>query len=214
LDSRSKILEAAARLFAEQGFSAVSLREIADRVGITKPSLLYHFASKDLLREEVLTELFDHWSTRLPGLLRAVTTGEGQLEALLDELTTFFRERPDRTQLVVREILDRPAEMQRRIGGSLGPLVTLVADSMRKGQAKGLLRGGVDPEAFVLHMVGLAVSMVIAAPVVAPVLGGDQGCAGRQEKELRRMAETSLFSESEGRARAVRATANRRGLER
>jgi AcrR family transcriptional regulator len=196
VDNRSKILEAAARLFARQGFSGVSLQAIAERVGITKPSLLYYFPSKEDLREKVLVELFGHWATRLPNLLRAVTTGEGQFEALMDELTGFFREDPDRARLLIREIMDRPEEMRASISASLGPLVTLVADTMRKGQRSGLLRDDVDPEAYVLNAIGNAMASVVAASVVEPIIGADgESAVGRLERELRRAAHSSLFSD-------------------
>lgn len=199
MDSRSKILETAARLFARQGFSGVSLQSIAERVGMTKPSLLYHFPSKEQLREEVLRDLFGHWATRLPNLLRAVATGEGQFEALMDELTSFFREDPDRARLLVREIMDRPEEMRASIASSLGPLVNLVADTMRKGQRSGLLRDDVDPEAYVLNAIGAAMASVVAASVVEPIAGSERESAvARLEKEMRRIARTSLFSDPDG----------------
>jgi AcrR family transcriptional regulator len=194
VDNRSTILDTATRLFAEQGFAGVSLRAIAERVGITKPSLLYHFHSKDALREEVLGNLFEHWATRLPRLLRAVTSGEGELEALMDALWDFFAEDPDRARLVARELLDRPDELRARVGESLVPLVLLVAGRMKKGQETGLLRAEVDPEAFALHMISMTVSTIAAAPALGALSGGDTVRATeRQRQELKRIAYVSLF---------------------
>ncbi|MEV4416427.1 TetR family transcriptional regulator [Catellatospora sp. NPDC049609] len=51
--TRERILAVAAALFAERGYRATSMQEIADRVGITKAALYYHFAAK----EDVLHEL-------------------------------------------------------------------------------------------------------------------------------------------------------------
>jgi len=45
--TRERILGIALDLFIEQGYDKVSLREIAERVGVTKAALYYHFASKD-----------------------------------------------------------------------------------------------------------------------------------------------------------------------
>lgn len=53
LSSREQILDAAAALYSEAGFSGSSTRAIADRVGIRQQSLYYHFAGK----EEILAEL-------------------------------------------------------------------------------------------------------------------------------------------------------------
>jgi AcrR family transcriptional regulator len=46
-DTRQRILDAALTLFAERGYRATSIRLIAERVGLTKAAILYHFPSKD-----------------------------------------------------------------------------------------------------------------------------------------------------------------------
>jgi len=55
LSSREQILDAAAALFSEAGFSGTSTRAIADRVGIRQQSLYYHFAGKDEILAELLS---------------------------------------------------------------------------------------------------------------------------------------------------------------
>jgi len=50
-DTRERILEVASDLFIEQGYDATSLREIAEKIGVTKAALYYHFTNKqDILR--------------------------------------------------------------------------------------------------------------------------------------------------------------------
>ena len=50
--TRARILDVALTLFAERGYDATSMREIAERVGTTKAALYYHFESKaDIVRE-------------------------------------------------------------------------------------------------------------------------------------------------------------------
>ncbi|SPT50161.1 HTH-type transcriptional repressor KstR2 [Actinomadura madurae] len=51
---RREILLAALNAFAEQGFRATSMREIAEMVGLSQAGLLHHFSSKNELLEEVL----------------------------------------------------------------------------------------------------------------------------------------------------------------
>jgi AcrR family transcriptional regulator len=46
-DTRARIQQVALELFAEQGYEATSLREIAERLGVTKAALYYHFKSKE-----------------------------------------------------------------------------------------------------------------------------------------------------------------------
>jgi AcrR family transcriptional regulator len=71
-DTRARLRELALQLFAEQGYEATSLREIAERLGVTKAALYYYFKSKeDIVRSLVedyvaeLDELID-WAKHQP----------------------------------------------------------------------------------------------------------------------------------------------------
>jgi AcrR family transcriptional regulator len=56
-DTKQRILQTARELFATKGVQQTSLQEIADRLGITKPALYYHFASRDELIRSIVTPL-------------------------------------------------------------------------------------------------------------------------------------------------------------
>jgi len=84
-DRRSEILDAAIKVFSESGFHGGSLREIAERVGLSQPGLLHHFANKEKLLEAVLTYRDDLARDRMgPDL----PTGLALIDALID-LTTY-----------------------------------------------------------------------------------------------------------------------------
>ena len=53
-DTRQRILDVSAELFVEQGYDGTSLREIAERLGVTKAALYYHFTSKDQILRALL----------------------------------------------------------------------------------------------------------------------------------------------------------------
>ncbi|MDW5562084.1 MAG: TetR/AcrR family transcriptional regulator [Methanomassiliicoccus sp.] len=53
--TRSRIFDVSVDLFAQKGFDAVTMQEIADAVGIKKASLYYHFESKDRILDEILS---------------------------------------------------------------------------------------------------------------------------------------------------------------
>jgi AcrR family transcriptional regulator len=56
-DTRQRILDVALELFAEQGYEKTSLREIAERLNVTKAALYYHFASKEALLAGIVDSL-------------------------------------------------------------------------------------------------------------------------------------------------------------
>lgn len=54
--SRQLILDTAAQLFSEKGYTATGVREIAENVGVQPASIYYHFASKERIVEEILCQ--------------------------------------------------------------------------------------------------------------------------------------------------------------
>lgn len=55
-DTRARILAVAARLFATQGYAGTSIKDISDELGMTKAALYYHFASKEVLLHELVSQ--------------------------------------------------------------------------------------------------------------------------------------------------------------
>ena len=106
LDTAERILAAAEQAFAAHGHRGTRLEDIAAEAGITRPSLLYHFGSKDLLYGAVVRRAFQRLGG---GLLRALG-GEGTLEARLEAafgvLQAYLAQDRAFAPLVLREVLD------------------------------------------------------------------------------------------------------------
>ncbi len=62
-DTRETIRAVALELFSTKGFDQTSLREIAERVGLTKASLYYHYSSKQALLVAVVEPVLTGWRT-------------------------------------------------------------------------------------------------------------------------------------------------------
>lgn len=56
-DTRTEILQIARKLFNERGYNAVSVKDIADALGISKGNLTYHFKKKEQIMEALLKSL-------------------------------------------------------------------------------------------------------------------------------------------------------------
>jgi AcrR family transcriptional regulator len=196
-DITQQILAHATRLFAARGFVGASLRDIAKAVGIRKPSLLYHFNSKDDLRRGVLENMLAHWNEVVPRLLKAATSGHEQFEAVATETIEFFRADPDRARLLLRELLDRPSEMEPLIESHVQPWAKIICDYVRKGQQQGRVHADIDPEAYVVHMVNLMVCGVAlqdSVTALMPLRPEERHAAkARYITELLRVARAGLF---------------------
>jgi AcrR family transcriptional regulator len=206
MDVRAKILSEATRLFAEKGVDGTSLQEISDAVGVRKPSLLYHFPSKEALHASVLEDLLSRWNEAVPRLLRAAAR-EDRFDAVLDETFSFFAADPDRARLLLREALDRPAEMRALLRVHVAAWLGVVADSIRKAQADGSMLDEVDPEAWVLQVIQLVVGNFAVGAILQVLLNGERAprspsrlVDSRMIRELKRVARASLVDRTHGRA--------------
>jgi len=147
-------------MFAARGFVGASLQDIAAAVGIRKPSLLYHFSTKEELRRSVIAQLLAHWSNAVPRILEAASSGEEQFHAVAEETLAFFSADPDRARIILRELLDRPDELSSLIELQVRPWATLMSNYIRKGQEQGRVHADVDPEAWVTAIINLVLSSV------------------------------------------------------
>jgi AcrR family transcriptional regulator len=58
-DTKARILATARELFVQRGVQQTSLQDIADRLGLTKPALYYHFDSREVLLASLVQPLLD-----------------------------------------------------------------------------------------------------------------------------------------------------------
>lgn len=196
---QSQLLAAATRLFAARGFEGTPLSAIAAEVGITKPSLLYHYPSKDALREAVLGNLLARWSEVLPELLMAATTGGQRFHALIDAIVAFFTEDTNRAKLLLREMLDRPEALRALFAEHVSPWLGVLADYIRLGKEEGRIWSNLDPEAYLLNTIHQVVSGIAVSEVFTDLYPESEPPASRQAlqkrhfEEMVRMAHASLF---------------------
>jgi AcrR family transcriptional regulator len=148
-DTRERILAVANELFIEQGYEGTSLREIADRLGITKAALYYHFRSKD----EILETLLAPFDALLDELLRRLEAAH-DVEAWADALTwvvaqifdylDFFR-LVDRNRHIVELMMVEAkrdhAEMHARVEAAAHAAASSLAEEVRLVAALGAVTG-------------------------------------------------------------------------
>ncbi|MBB2205274.1 TetR/AcrR family transcriptional regulator [Gluconacetobacter takamatsuzukensis] len=86
MERRQEILEIAAKLFAEYGYKATSIREIAERAGMMGGSLYYHIRSKEALFIEIHDRALDAAARRVRTAMAPHTAPWARLEAACTEM--------------------------------------------------------------------------------------------------------------------------------
>jgi AcrR family transcriptional regulator len=140
--TRRRLYDAAVTLIAEQGFSATTVDEIAERAGVAKGTVYYNFGSKS----DLFTELLRHGIDALADALRraaqeAVAAGGSRVEALdalLGAGLAFVARRPEFTRLLVAELwrTSRPwrATVVAARQEAVGTVAGLLSEAVERGE--------------------------------------------------------------------------------
>ncbi len=112
---RQDLLDAAARLFARQGFHAASMRDIARAVGMLPGSLYYHFASKDALLLAVYAEGVRRIAERVDAAVASAAAPWARLEAACVAHGETLLDGGDYAQVVIRVRPQDCAAMEARL---------------------------------------------------------------------------------------------------
>lgn len=94
------IARAAARLFAERGYDATSVREIVAAAGVTKPALYYHFGSKEGLAQALLTVPMSALHASVMAILASDADPLTKLQRFFEVNFAFMIEDPDRSRFI------------------------------------------------------------------------------------------------------------------
>jgi AcrR family transcriptional regulator len=82
MTTKERIFSVAIDLFAQKGFDAVSLREIAEAAGIRKATLYYYFTTKDEILEKIFEYSMDRWNQSKVGKWSDSDEAEAQIVAM------------------------------------------------------------------------------------------------------------------------------------
>jgi TetR/AcrR family transcriptional regulator len=165
--TRQSILEAAETIFAELGFSAARLEDVAAAVGIRRASIVYYFKNKQELYDAVEADIFASLQNLTEQRIEGGSTARQRLERLLDGWLDFWVARPTAARIIVRNAADIAPRSTNPVEFSEGTLVQL-EEIFAAGQAAGEFERDIDP-IMALHFLGTSILNYV---VLAGSLGG------------------------------------------
>jgi TetR/AcrR family transcriptional regulator len=172
--TRGAVLAAAEALFAERGFAATRLEDVALRVGVRRASLLYYFRDKEELYDAVLAELTQVLLARVSAALRGAGTLAERGLAAVGAWIDFVGERPGFARILLREAVDATTERAPRIARHAAPFYVLAEQVFAEARASsGLSSASLDPIQLASHVAGTTLFFVAALPALAPALRFD-----------------------------------------
>ena len=89
---RTRLLNAAVRVFDRKGYAAASVREVAELAGVTKPALYYHFGSKEGLLLAILRQAEAQVVSAMDRALARTGTARGRILDLCADVYALFGE--------------------------------------------------------------------------------------------------------------------------
>ena len=142
MGTREIISEQALHIFSERGFERATIEDIAEQAGIAKGTFYYHFKSKTELFEFLLQQGINMLLENVNIALQKGGTVEERLEAVINELLTFFQNYQEFCRVIFSEILGpaNPARLTYIFKLARQKYLRSVIELIKEGQQQGIIR--------------------------------------------------------------------------
>jgi TetR/AcrR family transcriptional regulator len=185
-----RVLDVAEQLFAEKGFQAASLGDVAERVGIRSPSLYNHFRNKEALYQSVLARLLEKFHLPLRELVQGEVTRE-RIRRWQARLVRMHIENPNLARLLQHEALSGGPGSEMIIEKLFKPLIATSATAADPDAAPNEARARLLPW-IVMGFNNIVMSYVTMAPLYRGLLDIDPlgpAAAERQAEFVTRLTD-------------------------
>ena len=188
-ETQERILDAALASFGGKGYEATSLDALASGLGITKQSILYHFASKESLLEAVLDRSAIELSETLESALAGAGRGWARVEAVVRSVFRLAARRPELLAFV-REVSRLGPPAATRLTEALEPLVERATGFLEAEMDAGTMRRQ-EPRLLLLAAYSAVIGMATEVDVLRAL-----GIEPTPRSLVRRRAELLAFLKS------------------
>ena len=147
-ETRTKILDAARRLFGDRGFGQATIEDIAGAAGVSNGALYHHFASKEELFKAILTDHISDQHLEISALVPAAS-----LREVLERFASYWFEhlrKDHEDDPLFAEVWAQAARdpwAREAMTGFIRDGASLIENALRIGQETGLIRPDVDRHA-------------------------------------------------------------------
>ena len=175
------ILDAAERLFARQGFTATTIKQIGKEAAVNPALLYYYYDSKETLYKAMLQRILGQLLARGTDAIERATTHADRIRAFVRAQAKLLGEHPHFPQLLVRELVDhKAAHAEEAITNTAAGAFKRLCDVIERGQHDGVFRKSIDPRFAAISTISQVAYFAIARPAVGILLGHGVGGPPRE----------------------------------
>src|SRR6218665_592485 len=182
-EKQDVILDAALNVFSLHGFRGATIDQIADEAGMSKPNLLYYFASKEEIHRRLLTSMLDLW---LDPLRELDSDGDPipEIRSYIRRKIEMARDFPRESRLFANEMLQGAPHAIDVLEGELKVLVDDKAKGIEDWMAQGKI-ARTAPYHLIFSIWATTQHYADFDVQVRAVLGRERGGEGRFEDAAR-----------------------------
>ena len=162
--TRAALLSAGSALFAERGYAATTLDAIAEKAGVNRALVRYHFGSKKGLYSAILRAGIDAGRELFEPLQHSAHPPDEQLRAYVRTLAEFAFGQREFVYIMVREEMTGGAHIEPDVFADFARFFLIDRAILEAGMERGTFRR-VDPHATHLSLVGTVVFYLLSQPL-------------------------------------------------
>jgi len=167
-----RLLDAAAEAFAVHGPHATRLADIAATVGIRRPSLLYHFPTKESLYAAVVDRAFRQLGDALGQAMTREDDFRARFDRIIGTFIDFIDEHAELARILLRELLGADGPGRTIVAQRVAPILDIVVRFIQRDGRK-VIREGLAIRQAVLQITS-SVVLRAASGDLSPLLWGDE----------------------------------------
>jgi AcrR family transcriptional regulator len=144
-----KILKAARKVFAENGYSGAHVDEIAERAGVNKATLYYQIGDKDTLYANVIHQVLGNTAQNIAAAVDKVDHPEEKLKVYINCIAANVDKNPELPSIMMREIAADGAHLPSVVVEDIVAVLTILFGILDEGRRKRIF---VEVVPFLIHM--------------------------------------------------------------
>ena len=162
----TRILEAAASIFSESGFSGARVDEIAKRAGVNKAMIYYHIGDKEKLYAEVISNVIGNTAEMIEGKIRDIRDPEEKLRVYVRTFARNIDDNPQVAPVMMREVASGGKHLPEVVAQDIFRIVNMLRGILNEGVKKGIF---IETVPFLIHImvIGAMITYKTSAPIRA-----------------------------------------------